>query len=155
MFLIASKMILCLLIALLLGIAIGYLLCKMCKDCEDKKDEQDSCCQTFTSEVKSTESTESVESTESADGKPLAVKREDVTPDNLKKIKGVGVKIETALNELGVYTFEQISKWDDKNIAWVDEYLVFKGRIDRDDWVIQAKLLASGKETEFSKKVTK
>ncbi|MCA1296925.1 NADH-quinone oxidoreductase subunit NuoE [Stappia indica] len=73
--------------------------------------------------------------------------------DDLKRIKGVGPKIEELLNELGVYHFDQIAGWDAENKAWVDTRLSFKGRIDREEWVEQAKLLASGGETEFSRRV--
>ncbi len=126
---IASKIIICLILALLLGMIIGYLLCKLfCQNEQNTANEED------------------------PSGKPKPVAKESVSPDNLKKIKGVGEKIELALNDLGVYTFAQIAAWDEKNIKWVDEYLVFKGRIQRDNWVEQAKLLSEGKDTEFSKR---
>lgn len=73
--------------------------------------------------------------------------------DDLKRIKGVGPKIEGILNELGVYHFDQVASWTDENKAWVDTRLKFKGRIDREDWIAQAKVLAAGDETEFSKRV--
>ncbi|SDU12262.1 NADH-quinone oxidoreductase subunit NuoE [Stappia sp. ES.058] len=75
--------------------------------------------------------------------------------DDLKKIKGVGPKIEGTLNDLGVYHFDQIAGWDEANKAWVDTRLKFKGRIDREDWIGQAKQLADGGETEFSSRVEK
>ena len=65
--------------------------------------------------------------------------------DDLKKISGVGPKLEQTLNELGVWHFEQVAQFKKKDIAWVDERLRFKGRIERDDWVGQAKALAKGK----------
>ncbi len=65
-------------------------------------------------------------------------------PDDLKKIKGVGPKLEKELNNAGVYHFDQIAAWSAKEVAWADEHLVsFKGRISRDDWVSQAKALAT------------
>lgn len=74
--------------------------------------------------------------------------------DNLKEIKGVGPKLEKLLHELGFYHFDQIAGWSADEIAWVDANLQgFKGRVSRDDWVAQAKVLASGGETEFSKRV--
>ncbi|WP_417767816.1 NADH-quinone oxidoreductase subunit E [Stappia sp.] len=73
--------------------------------------------------------------------------------DDLKRIKGVGPKIEGILNELGIYHFDQIAVWTEENKAWVDTRLKFKGRIDREDWIAQAKVLAAGDETEFSKRV--
>jgi len=74
------------------------------------------------------------------------------TPDDLKKIKGVGPKLEGVLNELGVWHFWQIARWTEAEIAWVDTRLKFKGRIERDEWIAQAKILAEGGETEFSKR---
>jgi predicted flap endonuclease-1-like 5' DNA nuclease len=73
--------------------------------------------------------------------------------DDLKEISGIGLKIEEALNGLGIYSFEQIANWDSESIEWIENYLVFKGRIKKEDWVGQAKLLFAGGETEFSKKV--
>lgn len=72
--------------------------------------------------------------------------------DDLKMIKGVGPKLELTLNALGFYHFDQIVNWTPENIAWVDSSLSFKGRIEREDWQAQAKLLAAGEETEFSKR---
>ena len=75
-------------------------------------------------------------------------------PDDLKKIKGVGPKLEQLLHTLGFYHFDQIAAWGAAEVAWVDENLQgFKGRVTRDNWVSQAKELATGGETEFSKRV--
>lgn len=77
-------------------------------------------------------------------------------PDDLKKIKGVGPKLEKTLNEMGYYHFDQIAAWSSAEVAWVDENLQgFKGRVSRDNWVEQARILASGGETEFSRKAGK
>ena len=46
------------------------------------------------------------------------------------------------LNGLGVWTYAQIAAWTKEEIAWVDDYLSFKGRIGRDDWIGQAVKLA-------------
>ena len=97
---------------------------------------------------------------------PAAVEVEEQAPeilgaardggaDDLKKIKGVGPKLEQTLNELGFYHFDQIAKWTEAEIAWVDNRLKFKGRIERDGWIDQAKTLAEGGDTAFSKKVDK
>ncbi|MCY4180960.1 MAG: hypothetical protein OXD48_11955, partial [Litoreibacter sp.] len=75
--------------------------------------------------------------------------------DDLRQIKGVGPGLEKTLNELGFYHFDQIAKWGDGEIAWVDARLKFKGRIVRDSWVDQCKTLAAGGATEFSDKVKK
>ena len=75
--------------------------------------------------------------------RPAEIAKPD-TPDDLKLISGVGPKLEQVLNGLGVWTFDQVSKWTAEEIAWVDDYLQFKGRIERDDWIRQAAALAEG-----------
>lgn len=76
--------------------------------------------------------------------------------DDLKQIKGVGPKMEQMLYTMGVWHFEQMASWSAKEVKWVDDNLEgFKGRVTRDDWVKQAKVLAEGGTTEFSKKVKK
>jgi NADH-quinone oxidoreductase subunit E len=75
--------------------------------------------------------------------------------DNLKEIKGVGPKLEAVLQGMGVYHFDQIAAWTSEEVEWVDNALKFKGRIARDDWQKQAKILAAGGETEFSRRVAK
>ncbi|MBW4707906.1 hypothetical protein KX928_08920 [Roseobacter sp. YSTF-M11] len=64
--------------------------------------------------------------------------------DDLKRINGVGPKLEETLNSLGIWHFDQVASLTKTDIAWVDERLRFKGRIERDDWVGQAKELAKG-----------
>lgn len=75
--------------------------------------------------------------------------------DDLKRIKGVGAVIEKTLNELGIYQFTQIAQWSNDNAAWVDNLLSFPGRIDREEWISQAKTLSTGGTTEFAAKVDK
>lgn len=72
--------------------------------------------------------------------------------DDLKMLKGVGPKLEETLNTLGFWHFDQVAKWTAEEISWVDDNLKFKGRIERDGWVEQAKILADGGTTEFSKR---
>ncbi|MEB8385980.1 hypothetical protein OO012_01955 [Rhodobacteraceae bacterium KMM 6894] len=81
----------------------------------------------------------------------------DGNADNLKLIKGVGPKLESLLHEMGFYHFDQIAGWSADEVTWVDQNLqgVNRGRASRDDWVAQATLLASGGETEFSKRASK
>jgi len=60
--------------------------------------------------------------------------------EDLKKIKGVGPKLESVLNSIGIYTFAQVSKMTEKEYELVDGLLTtFKGRGKRDDWAKQAK----------------
>lgn len=63
--------------------------------------------------------------------------------DDLAQIIGVGPILTELLHEVGVFYFWQIAEWTDEDVAYVDEKLLhFKGRIERDDWVGQAKALA-------------
>ncbi|MEM9268572.1 MAG: 50S ribosomal protein L21 [Pseudomonadota bacterium] len=66
--------------------------------------------------------------------------------DDLKKISGVGPKLEGTLNSIGVYHFWQIAEWGPDEIAFMDDKLSFKGRIERDDWIAQAKTFAAEAE---------
>jgi len=66
----------------------------------------------------------------------------DGKADDLKKISGVGPKLESTLNELGFWHYDQIAAWTEDEIAWVDSRLRFKGRIARDDWMAQARVLS-------------
>ena len=76
--------------------------------------------------------------------------------DDLKRIKGIGPKLEKLCNTMGFFHFDQIAAWTPDEMAWVNANLEgFKGRATRDKWIDQAKLLAAGKETEFSKRVDK
>ena len=80
----------------------------------------------------------------SDDDKPALLDAPNGEPDDLKKIKGVGPKLEKELNGAGVFHYSQIASWTEKEVAWADENLVsFKGRISRDNWVSQAKELAT------------
>ncbi|MFS4437762.1 50S ribosomal protein L21 [Paracoccaceae bacterium GXU_MW_L88] len=63
--------------------------------------------------------------------------------DDLKKISGVGPKLEELLNENGVFHFWQIAAWKKAEIEYMDDQLSFSGRIERDDWIKQAKDLAA------------
>ena len=74
-------------------------------------------------------------------------------PDNLKKIRGIGPQNERRLHALGIWHFSQIAGWSEDNVKWVGSYLAFAGRIDREKWIAQARDLAAGKDTEFSRRV--
>ncbi|MEO9167907.1 MAG: hypothetical protein ABI230_05865 [Aestuariivirga sp.] len=71
--------------------------------------------------------------------------------DDLQRLSGVGPKNEKVLHTLGVFHFDQIAQWSAKEQAWVDDHLSFHGRIQREEWVRQAGLLAAGKNAEFEK----
>ncbi|WP_224814042.1 NADH-quinone oxidoreductase subunit E [Hasllibacter sp. MH4015] len=73
----------------------------------------------------------------------LSGPREGREADDLKRISGVGPKLEGVLNDLGFYHFDQIAEWGPGEVAWVDARLKFKGRIERDNWIEQAKTFAA------------
>jgi predicted flap endonuclease-1-like 5' DNA nuclease len=76
--------------------------------------------------------------------------------DDLARIKGVGPKLVALLGELGVTTYAQIAAWSDADIERIDAQLGrFAGRITRDQWIEQAKLLSAGDETAFTDKFGK
>ncbi|ETX29474.1 NADH-quinone oxidoreductase subunit NuoE [Roseivivax isoporae] len=73
--------------------------------------------------------------------------------DDLTRIKGIGPKLRDLCHSMGYYHFDQIARWTDAEVAWVDDNLEgFKGRVTRDDWVSQARVLSEGGETEESKR---
>jgi len=161
---IASQMILCLLLAALLGFIMGYFFGKStcannnCDHIEeinhsnthDSHETQESASTVITS----SNSSEKIEKISIEDEKPTLLSApRNGEKDNLTRIKGIGLKIESALNEIGIYHFDQIAAWDKENIAWADSTLGFPGRAEREQWVTQAKALAVGEETEFSKRV--
>ena len=79
-----------------------------------------------------------------ANAMPVAAPK-PAKPDDLKAIGGVGPKLEQVLNRLGIWTYAQIAELSPAEIDWIEDYLSFKGRIGRDDWLGQAKRLAAGK----------
>lgn len=83
-----------------------------------------------------------------AEAKPATQKAAPKPPakeaDDLKQLSGVGPVIEKKLIDAGITTFAQIAAWTDKDVAEFDEKLDFKGRIEREGWVEQAKKLAKG-----------
>ncbi|MEM9330985.1 MAG: hypothetical protein AAGA53_06640 [Pseudomonadota bacterium] len=75
--------------------------------------------------------------------------------DDLKRIKGIGPQNESRLKSIGVTTYAQIAAWSKGEQKEIGERLSFPGRIEREDWVKQAKVLAKGGDTEFAKRVDK
>ena len=80
--------------------------------------------------------------------RPERLAKKPKKPDDLTRIKGIGPKLSTLLNELGIYKFKQIASWTEPEARWVDDYLAFKGRVAREAWIDQArKLSANGSAT--------
>lgn len=87
--------------------------------------------------------------------KPETPKPKPADSDDLKQIKGIGRQNEARLNAVGITRFAQIAEWNSKEQADMGDRLAFPGRIEREDWVKQAKVLAAGGKTKFSKRVSK
>lgn len=82
-----------------------------------------------------------------------ATKTSETAGDDLTRLKGVGPKLAVLLHELGVTSFSQIAAWDEAEIDRIDARLGrFQGRIRRDDWTGQARLLAEGNADGFAQK---
>ena len=128
--------------AFFLGMCAGWWLSGRCNCHSKSKDEQSDDHQADSDEIEVEES-----------WRPQGLPAKPESVDDLKKISGVGPVIEKTLHELGIYHFQQIADFNRDNIAWVDNYISFQGRIDREGWVEQAKKLAAGEETEFSRRV--
>lgn len=85
------------------------------------------------------------------DGKPAALSGpRGGQADDLKKIEGIGPKLEELCNSYGIYHYDQIAAWGAAEVAWMDGNMPrFKGRVTRDKWVAQAKLILEVGMDEF------
>jgi NADH-quinone oxidoreductase subunit E len=92
-----------------------------------------------------------------AAAKPVALKAaRGGKADDLTLILGIGPKLAALCHRLGFYHFDQIAAWTPSEIAWVDANLEgFKGRVSRDKWVAQAKILADGGSVEAAERAAK
>lgn len=79
--------------------------------------------------------------------RPQALAAPQGAPDDLQRLAGIGPVLAGKLNEYGIYHFWQVASWTEGEVAWMDGALNSKGRIARDDWVAQAKLLADNPST--------
>jgi predicted flap endonuclease-1-like 5' DNA nuclease len=82
--------------------------------------------------------------------RPPALEAPQGASDDLKLIRGVGPNNESTLNGLGIYHFGQIAAWSADHAAWIEHEMTFPGRIERESWIPQAKLLAAGLDTDHS-----
>jgi NADH-quinone oxidoreductase subunit E len=72
-------------------------------------------------------------------------------PDDLKMIAGIGPVLERALNAYGITSFAQIAALKKREIADLEEKMKFPGRVARDEWIKQAKVLAKGGAAEYER----
>ena len=177
---IALQIILCLLLASILGFWIGNILGKCMGELRARRDIMSGGATAVTSSTKKSNSNQSHDKEE-----PLYSRRPEIDhlivaeepnqeltvdtvngeqpmsltaarngqKDKLTRIRGVGVKMDDALNDIGIFHFDQIASWTDENVDWIENNIAFPGRVKREQWVAQAKILASGKATGFSKRV--
>ena len=86
--------------------------------------------------------------TEPALNPPMTLNAPKGKADDLTRIKGIGPKLSARLNDLGIYHFKQIASWSDSEAKWVEDFLSFKGRVGRENWITQARVLtANGSAT--------
>ena len=74
-------------------------------------------------------------------------------PDDLLKIRGVGKANLHQLHALGVFHFDQITKWSKEELRWVGSYMAFPGRLEKEDWIGQAKHFAQRRVIELANRV--
>lgn len=86
-----------------------------------------------------------------AAAKPAAAKPAAAKADNLRRLIGIGPVNEKLLKAQGVTSFAQIAAWTAADIKRIEDVMNFDGRIARERWIEQAKLLAAGNEAEFAK----
>jgi predicted flap endonuclease-1-like 5' DNA nuclease len=149
----ASLIVVNLLIAAFIGMIIGYLIgknsgstYKPSKNDNDTEEKVD---------VKSKTSVNPIfRKNSSVDNKPLILSSPRPSgKDKLLKIKGIDAKVEKDLNKLGIFHFNQIASWSNKNCDWIEEFLSLPGCAKKNQWIEQAKILESGKETVYSQKI--
>ncbi len=80
----------------------------------------------------------------------VATPVKDLPADDLTEIKGIGLPVALELKRIGITRFEQVARWSEKDIAEISDKLGFSGRIERENWMAQAQILATGNELEFT-----
>lgn len=128
---IASQIVLCLLIAAVIGFFIGFIAGKMVGEKNQ-------------STIYSANTVSNIGAQSNTYNKPII--RSAPRPmgkDSLQQIEGIDKNIEVKLNELGIFHFDQISEWSERNCQWVEEYLKLeKDQIKNDNWIVEAKNLS-------------
>jgi predicted flap endonuclease-1-like 5' DNA nuclease len=151
----ASLIVVNLLIAAFIGMIIGYLIGKNSGGTYKPSKNDNKTTDNQATDVKSKTSVNPIfRKNSSVDNKPLILSSPRPSgKDKLIKIKGIDEKVEKDLNKLGIFHFNQIAGWSNKNCDWIEEFLLLPGTAKKNQWIEQAKILESGKETVYSQKV--
>ncbi len=150
----ASLIVVNLIIAAFIGMIIGYLVGKSSGSTyKPSKDDNNTIDEKV--DVKSKTSVNPIfRKNSSVDNKPLILSSPRPSgKDKLIKIKGIDLKVEKDLNKLGIFHFNQIAAWSNKNCDWIEEFLLLPGTAKKNQWIEQAKILEAGKETVYSQKI--
>jgi len=147
------EIIIMLLVAFLLGLLLGYLLSRRCcnKDANQNGNMNSSAGLAGMAAV----DTSQAETADLNGSEPNMLSAPNGEADDLKRISGVGPVLEKVLNDTGIYHYKQIAELTSDNIAWLDDKLLFPGRIERENWVGQAKALMDDVKTEFASRYDK
>ena len=94
-----------------------------------------------------------VDTSQKSKVRSYGLKKPTRKPDELKLITGIGETLEKTLHECGIYYFEQIASFNHRDVSAVDDLLNFKGRVERDNWIQQARKLMKGKVASGNKSV--
>ncbi len=73
--------------------------------------------------------------------------------DDLKRIRCIGTMIERKLNDMGITRYQQMAEWDARDLHRINGALGLPGRIEREGWIEQAKILASGGSTGYARRI--
>lgn len=144
---IASEITLCLLLAALIGFILGFIVAKSTGKKTDtkksaKKQNTATDKESIEEEIETLIANVSEEaSTDNTDKPVILTAPKENKKDALTQIKGIGPKVEEQLNAAGIYHFDQIAAWSDKNILWLEKNTTFAHRAKKDLWVKQAKTL--------------
>lgn len=145
-----SQIIIYLILVALIGGVIGYLIGKSSCEKESSCNEKVEGTHELHIDRKEQKDKDSI-SSDDLTNKPKEIGKKPTTlllepkngeKDNLQLIKGIGKVLEKLLNDIGIYHFEQIANLTKDEIKWLDYSMAFPGRIERENWVTQAKELA-------------
>jgi len=142
----ASLIVVNLLIAAFIGMIIGYIIGKNSNSKHSASNEED---------TKSKSSVNPIfRKNSNIHNKPLVLYTARPSgKDKLIRIKGINLELEKDLNKLGIFHFSQIALWSNKNCEWIEESISQAGCVKNNQWVEQAKILETGKQTVYSQKV--